>query len=489
MPGKKHTIKDKIKRAPPPTLEEPELDGIKSPDYDNELPDDLLRTPQSDSESDTDEPPQELHDLEELQHDVDTDVVNSNNNFDNSNFDNNSNANVDNSDNNITTFGNDSLEINVDDEQYVYAPRELPLWDPAIVMKGMDNDSLLHFLEKYKKVPLFDRIAGMIYGCALGECLGLQSTGLTPSQIQNKFKEVQELTDKPVFGVPAYSWYGNTDQLILTIQHLTLNNNTFDVNDFARTLVGWRHHGIKELGELTGLGVDKHTMKVTSIKSYLEDPIKASQTKTKSYSGRSNSALVRTLPCAVIPNFTTSTINCTALTHANSVSVYASWALCTICRSLWQGNLPLVSNIVRARMQFIKQRKTEFNIYRRIYMCEDDDHDAKSDVILDNQLLNLRLDDLTDPSYVLKTLGCGIYALNAIKCVTNNSSYLTRDNIFKEIQINIANQGGDAVTNTCVSGAVLGSWLGYSKLPKDWLYRLKNKTWLDQQIMNFLKTI
>lgn len=470
MSSKKRTTKDKIKKAPPPTLDEPEFDGLSRPEYDSELPEELLSSPQTDNEYE-EEPPQELRDLEITS----TSITNNDATNDNLLCE--------------DTSDTDSLEFPFDNNQYVYAPRDLPSWDHSLVTRGIESDALLRFLTKYERISLFDRIAGMIYGCALGECLGLQTTGLTPSQIQNTFGEVQTLTNKPVFGVPAYSWYCNTNQMLLNIQSLTLNKGVFDVNDFARILVDWCRHGMKDMSDMSGVGVDSHTMKVTSLKTYLDDPIAASKTKTKSYSGRSNSAIVRSLPCGAFQHFTNATINCTAVTHANSVAIYASWALSTICRNLWHQNLPLISDIVRSRIQFIKTRKAEFNKYRSIYMCEDDEHDAKSDVVLDNQLLKLKLDDLSDPSYVLKTLGCGIYSLNAIKCVVNNSSYLSYDNIFKEIQINIVNQGGDAVTNACVSGAVLGSWLGYSKLPKDWIYLLKNKSWLDQQIINFLKVI
>ena len=57
---------------------------------------------------------------------------------------------------------------------------------------------------------------------------------------------------------------------------------------------------------------------------------------------------------------------------------------------------------------------------------------------------------------------------------------------FENIIKKIISAGGDADTNAAITGAVLGSYFGYSNLPQDWIKSTPNKTWLDKKITDFL---
>ena len=43
-------------------------------------------------------------------------------------------------------------------------------------------------------------------------------------------------------------------------------------------------------------------------------------------------------------------------------------------------------------------------------------------------------------------------------------------------------QGGDADSNACVAGAMLGCKLGLEMMPESWKMGLKHKDWLDEKI-------
>jgi len=51
----------------------------------------------------------------------------------------------------------------------------------------------------------------------------------------------------------------------------------------------------------------------------------------------------------------------------------------------------------------------------------------------------------------------------------------------------LVKEAGDADTNGAVCGALYGSKVGYSNLPKDWLVHMPNKSWLDAKVIKLLK--
>ena len=89
----------------------------------------------------------------------------------------------------------------------------------------------------------------------------------------------------------------------------------------------------------------------------------------------------------------------------------------------------------------------------------------------------LKLDD-EHKGYTYKGLACALYALISIQ--SGNID-------FKKIMKAIAQEGGDTDTNCAIAGQILGTYLGYSELPKDWLELLKHKSWLDAKINKYLK--
>jgi ADP-ribosylglycohydrolase len=94
----------------------------------------------------------------------------------------------------------------------------------------------------------------------------------------------------------------------------------------------------------------------------------------------------------------------------------------------------------------------------------------------------LQLDDSMKMGYVYKSLGAAILALRrAIHHDRGESSGKGESfsrNTFENLITEIVMEGGDADTNACIAGALLGAWLGYTALPAHWRDGIEHHDWL-----------
>lgn len=99
-------------------------------------------------------------------------------------------------------------------------------------------------------------------------------------------------------------------------------------------------------------------------------------------------------------------------------------------------------------------------------------------------LAELQLDDSMKIGYVYKCLGSAILCLRlAVR------SPQTSTNIFEIIITDLIMQGGDADTNACCAGALLGAFLGYSKLPSHWRDGLMQRDWLVEKASSLCRVV
>lgn len=97
----------------------------------------------------------------------------------------------------------------------------------------------------------------------------------------------------------------------------------------------------------------------------------------------------------------------------------------------------------------------------------------------------LQLDESRKIGYVYKCLGSAILALRLgmrqAPCDTlpaGVSTKLPNSIIFENIITAITYEAGDADTNACAAGALLGCWLGYNSLPAQWRDGMMHLDWL-----------
>ncbi len=93
-----------------------------------------------------------------------------------------------------------------------------------------------------------------------------------------------------------------------------------------------------------------------------------------------------------------------------------------------------------------------------------------------NDISALQLDEPKSMGYTLKALNAGIWSYyNAASC--------------EEGILRIVNEGGDADTDACIAGSILGAKFGYQALPEHWVLGLLKHSELDFMAGQFIEII
>ena len=91
----------------------------------------------------------------------------------------------------------------------------------------------------------------------------------------------------------------------------------------------------------------------------------------------------------------------------------------------------------------------------------------------------LQLDDARKMGYVYKALGAAVLLLRRGM----------RGEGFRMLVQELVMAGGDADTNACVAGALLGCWVGYAALPREWRDGIMHREWLLEKTDGFCQTV
>lgn len=103
----------------------------------------------------------------------------------------------------------------------------------------------------------------------------------------------------------------------------------------------------------------------------------------------------------------------------------------------------------------------------------------------------LELDDRTKIGYAYKAFAASIFALRrAISLsVSGPVDAASQTQQFYDLMFDLIKQGGDADTNACIAGALLGAWMGYDRLPPCWRDGLQDREWLYSKTVGLLITL
>jgi ADP-ribosylglycohydrolase len=103
----------------------------------------------------------------------------------------------------------------------------------------------------------------------------------------------------------------------------------------------------------------------------------------------------------------------------------------------------------------------------------------------------LELDEGSSIGYVYKTFGSGLVLLRQVMDIVNsdNGRLRAQTAVFETLVTPLVMEGGDADTNACFAGALLGAYLGYKVLPPHWRDGLRHGAWLLEKGEGLCQTV
>jgi ADP-ribosylglycohydrolase len=373
-----------------------------------------------------------------------------------------------------------------------------------------------------------DYIQGVIYGAAIGDALGLSTEFMNKTDVEKYYSNTEIFTYENIhqdYHRKTWvkgDWTDDTDQMLVLMKTIMESSgSTIDINKFSTNLINWVNNGIPECGDTKCHGIgntlsifwgDKYAKTnphLAGLRAYIYNPYYP-------ISNNSNGAIMR---AAIIATFNSAsldivmqnTISICKVTHPSPLCVYTSLVVNYIVSKLISNDnrsYDFIIDIINSSVKYIEPIVEKYieDIVKEIntLIQNIDDNDEMKNTIQENFQMhmkefnfqnklfrltkiitnsiyedNIEMADLnTNIGVTSHPLTCAIYALRTI--AEKNIS-------FEEILSSIIKQGGDADTNCTVAGAVMGAYLGKSKITPDYINKLAYKDYLDKSVDNYIK--
>lgn len=285
---------------------------------------------------------------------------------------------------------------------------------------------------------LRNRIAGALYGVAIGDALGAPLEFMSKDEIIRKHGRVTDMIGGGWLNVKPGEVTDDT-QMTLAVAEGIIVNPEDPIQEIGARFIEWVKSGPKDIG-----GTCSKSIRGAATRSHQEAPdekkwIEASKHTCETNGGRSggNGALMRT----VYPGL------------------------------YYEGQLEAVETAARiAQMTHWDERSTEACILYTgmIHLITGSNNDDGAWLHVNRTLkgseykLEPRKD--TEPTgYVVDSFKCALHSLATTKT-------------FEEAIIEAANLGGDADTIAAITGGLAGAIYGYREIPERWIQALDPKT-------------
>ncbi|KAF7627381.1 putative ADP-ribosylglycohydrolase [Aspergillus flavus] len=351
------------------------------------------------------------------------------------------------------------------------------------------------------RAGLHDSIVGCLVGSALGDAVGLYTEFLSGDMSAAAYPARKFVLSPQSQATPFRrdshrgphrpgEWTDDTDHaMLLLLSFLHTDLKTLDPTDFAARLHVWVQFGFLPLDTLP-LGLGRAVGAIVRTKTYLDDPEAAARrhwTNCK-YNVAPNGSLMRTHPLGLVclDRNLDETFDLGAafsvVTHVDPRCV----ASCAIGTALVRG---LVLREIHTEADIDSMIGAAIHWYAKYRVRALQEHPERRDEPdLDvselrrhakvESLDDLELDDSGKIGYVYKTLGAGVHLLRLAMRDTATGMLTSRALAFEPLITDLIMRGGDADTNACFAGALLGAYLGYANLPLNWRNGLRHGEWL-----------
>lgn len=307
-----------------------------------------------------------------------------------------------------------------------------------------------------------DIIKGVFFGQAIGDALGLGTEFLDKTKIATYYPNglttySQIIQDKHRVRWEIGDWTDDTDQFLCICNSILKTNEVSEIA-FAEELYDW-FKGVP-------MGIGQTVYKVVSLPQFKSNPHKASALiwKMSKQNNASNGAIMRT---SILGTFdfwdytkvVENTEKIAKTTHWDNRCVGSCVVLTLI-----------ISNILfESKMLDLKE----------LYQIADN-YDIRIQPYIEKSFTSpieaLKLDDEESLGYTLKAMSAGLW------------TYFQSEN-FEEGILKVINEGGDADTNACVAGSILGAKFGFNSIPKKFIDGLIYKDILEMKFNNYIDLI
>jgi len=362
-----------------------------------------------------------------------------------------------------------------------------------------DDNPTTRFLKSIQPGSPIDKIVGMLYGQALGDAVGLR----TEFQFKEDEPDVTFPYTEQVRGFPVCDWTDDTDHMIICAQSMTACKFKFTPTDIAQRLKTWVKTGFAELGDTAGLGCGGTMNLVINHEEFLTNPANAAG-DVWVRSGKklaANGSLMRNCVTGVFQASSECekwASDMSLISHADSRCVSS----CVLHSLLLQGLIyapirthehidQLLEHAIAIAKKYIDKETIPVNHEEMrgskspVFKTREDEMSHWVRMAYTGRIEELRLDDIGKIGYVFKCLACAIYVLQVIKMALKTRHVPS----FKKVMYKISAECGDADTNCAVAGSVLGAYLGYTRLPQDWITAMPHHQWLGDIAVKFIHTL
>lgn len=355
------------------------------------------------------------------------------------------------------------------------------------------------------KAALHDRILGCLFGSALGDAIGLYTEFLSTDMAVHSYTD-RKFTLLPKDQATQFrhdshraphlpgEWTDDTDHaMLILLAYLHVDGKELDPKEFASRLSIWVQQGLRALDTLP-LGLGRTVGAIVRSKAYLEAPEDTARHHWKicNYNAAPNGSLMRTHPLGLM---------CLSKTLEETFEIAASYSVmthvdprCIICCAVGTAlvrGLTLGEIRGEGGIDDVAKKALEWWEKYREGQMKDESRKDEPDLDRDEFWRHVRVDDYADLElgqgwkigYVYKCFGAGVHALRlAFRTLASRPKTLHNEmSIFEPLITDLIMWGGDADTNACFAGALLGSFLGYKNLPTHWRDGLTHGEWLLQK--------
>jgi|SRR5690554_798103 len=306
-----------------------------------------------------------------------------------------------------------------------------------------------------------DKIKGLFFGQAIGDALGLGTEFLNKKQVKvyypNKLTNYSQII-KDSFRKQwkQGEWTDDTDQFICIVNSL-LKAKEVDEHAFAKELYAWAEKSPVDIGVTVN--------KVVSHPDFLNNPYKCSKEiwEESLREAAANGAIMRTSILGAYEFWDYGKV----ILNTEKIAKVTHWD--PRCIGSCVITTLIIANLINEnRTLSLKEIVDIGDEYdnRIIYHIEQS---------TERDISNLYLDEEGIIGYTLLSLSAGLWAY-----------FHAKD--FETGLVSVINEGGDADTNGCIAGSILGTKFGYNSIPKHLVDGLHDKELLEEKFNQFIKT-